>query len=1011
MIESEIQISLTRQGTELLSPENVPIVGLLEGYEKKLNQYANTPASSVTSPEQRFIDATILSHVFLLGRKYSNVIEITSTCSEFLNSNASSKYSYRYSHVAVIKHLAIAGTAYEALNKFDQAIELYDSASRAINDDVASFPEALLWAEQLYYRFGKLATSYKWDNSQLSLTALKGYSRISGLLSQHPTTRSLYSQADGLLRRVSILNIHFVYSSALLQSNPTHEQTKQDVDSLSNLFEKILFESSEASKSTDSNEPIEQFIETMMQNWRKTMTFSAPLEQVYTQLDVRETNKMLLILRRATVKTFHSCAIMRHLVFVLSALGQYKEALMAFESYTSYQEKVRIQREKANTAANTVILTENALSPHGSDSEPVVPQASPFNGDDDKSVIRVFTKAINILVRVELDGRRAKEAADKLRSWFYTEEESEAFAKEKNVSLYHNQDNTRLDQTATELATAWASVAQAYSLFGFQAFTSAEREQAFVLAVNSFEKSIYYTHDATDAQICADYGLLLARISKIPKALEAVRRGLIVDSDNYTSWHLLALLLASLSDYDKALHAINNTINMVSKRKQELTPLEKRCFLQVKVSQVAIYEAVHGIDRALELIAEVFVLFGELFPESASSQDNSGTTVDTTAPNGKLADIRPSTSIQPSTAPNSDQMSLRPIFSRLSIKRLSSSGKKHVPHPHIHLHHHEKNKSQSNAEPSTPTAKRLATRVLKPSDSLQKEALADLWVWAASVYRRAELYTDAEEALIEAENVNGPTAASYVELGLLIRKTRPLHAMEEFESALEKEPNNLAAIVALSQLILEHVDLNKKLKQRQEEKRKKIEEEVQREIRLNQSPSFKDPFVFKGHEDEGFASFDNGSEFRPYHSDDEDDDDDEEDEDDDGFAKPNLQKGPATNGHSRVPPKRSSNSTKWDYYAKDASIDILFLSDKDEQAAVARVSGLLETSVHNGYGFNSSEAWYLLSQYLERNGDIQGSIAALWKSIGLEESRSVRDYVVSRWKRWFWTVWIVCEVL
>lgn len=1013
-----MESSLFSQGIELLAPKSVPFSKSLDDYEQKLQKNSSQQLNQGLSPEQIFINSTVYAHALLLLQKYNIVVEVSSNFSQFLNfNNGLNSYTNKYTQVMIIKHLAIVGTAYEALSQFDQSIEIYTTAVPFMSLSIGSSPGLLFWAEQLYYRFGKLAASYKWDNSELVLKALRGHEEIAGLLSQNSTTSKYYNRLDGPQRKISILNIHFIYSSAMLQSNP-NSQTKEDVENLSKLFEKFLFESTEESTSSESNQNIEQFIETIMQNWRKTMKFSYPLEQVYTPEDNKETEKMLVILRRATIKTFHSCAIMRHLVFVLSALGQHKESLMAFDTYVSYQEKARLQQEKSNLSNNNIAVTsgnepiENALSPHPTQTlvtDPPTASSSTAFGDDDKSVIRVFTKAINILVQVKHDGLKAKETADKLRSWFYTEEEASAFSKEKYVSSYHGADKYRPAESSIELSTVWFSIANAYSLFGFQAFTTAERDQSFILAVNSFEKSLFYTHGQSDAKILAGYGLFLARISKIPKSLEVVRSALLLDSNNYASWHLMALLLSSLGDYDKALNAINNTIDMIDARRDTLTTSEKSSFLQIKITHVAISEAVYGIDRALELISEVFILFGDLFPEA----NNPSTALESAPVNAikvrptSLAvsngDLRPTVSAASSNHV-SDQASLRPIFSRLSIKRLSSNNQNkkhhslHIPHPHLHPSQSQNQKfpkpSLSLPTVNKPVSKRPAPQVLKPSDALQKKNLAELWIWAASVYRRAELYKDAEEALIEAENVNGPTPASHVELGLLILKDRPLHAMEEFESALEKDSNNLAAIIAFSQLVLDHVDLNKKLKQRQEEKRKKIEEEVQREIRLNQTNSFRDPF-------ENVDIEEPSSGFRPYYSDDEDDEDDFEngEEEDDFSTKSEFQKSTKiANGHSRLASTTSKSQSKPDYYANDAAMDVLFLSEKDEQAAIARASGLLETLVHSGHGFNSSEAWYLLAQYLERDSDNQGSIAALWKSIGLEESRSVRDYVVSQWK-------------
>lgn len=1040
-IESKIQKSLLSDGVEFLSPKSISFESELPTYENELRQFTSSSSNSNLSPEENFTNLTILGHVLLLSGKYDEATQLSNSASSFLNGSAEN-YIHRYSHVISIKHRAIIGTAYEGLNLFDKALELYESAALMINDSISASSEALFWAEQLYYRFSMLATSYKWDDSRISFAALRGYERISRILATSSSTKPFFSAASGLQRRLNILNVHFVYSSAVLQHNPTHGSTKTEVQNLSDLFEKMLFESSEVSKSTDSNGPIEKFIETIMQNWRKTMTFSPHFDQVYTPQDLEETKRILILLRRATIKTFHSCAIMRHLVFVLSALGQYEEALMAFDTYTDYQEKARIQQSKASentnvTGTNTNTVTSASITRQGEAVDTLV-----LIGDDDKSVVRVFTKAIDVLVKVKRDGLKAKETADKLRGWLHNEEKCADFSKPEESTHIRNQSigSVISTETASGLAIVWASIARAYTLFGFQAFTSAERDHSFILAVNSFETCLSYS--PADGQVFADYGLLLARILKVPKALEVVRRGLIVDPNCYASWHLLSLLLAAVGEYDKALEAITNIVKTIGEKVNSLTIAERGSYLQIKISQIAIVEAINGIDKALELIPEVFFLFGELFPETYnnSAVDSSAppkpsnsninadgnTASNLTSASKNVVKQRPVSLISNSNVAENDNHALKPITSRLSIRRFTPGGhfRRHIRNTsdyskNTSTHIPDNTSASEAAAPSahlTSSSTNVPSKNLLPkpsvgqsprsNGSLQKSQLAELWVWAASLYRKAELYRDAEEALIEAENVNGPTIKSHIELGLLIRKKRPLNAFEEFETALEMDSNNLAGILALAQLILEHCDLNKKFKQRQEEKQRRIEEEVKREMRMDQTQTqtFKNPFGENS--ENGIAgppvlepTTTNDSSYRPYQSDDEDEEDDEDDEDY-GISGTS----PIPNGkliqEKRFGSSRASEKNNNEILGnKPQKLDILFLSDKDEQAAVARVNGLLETAVHSGYGFNSSEAWFLLSQYLERNGDSQGSIAALWKSVGLEESRSVRDYTVSRWIR------------
>lgn len=794
-----------------------------------------------------------------------------------------------------------------------------------------------------------LATSYKYENNVISFAALRGYERISNILSKSPKAHAYYSNSSGLKRRVTILNIHFLYSSAFLQNNPSDQNIRKEVENLSNLFQSILFESSEASRSTDSNGPIERFLETLFQNWIKTMRFSIHLNQVYIPEDVAETKKLLALLRRAAVKTFHSCAIMRHLVFVLAALGQYDEALMAFETYTAYQDKARVQKAKMSKSNSS----KNQLTVPDTDQ----PDAS--FGDDEKSVLKVFKKALDILVHVKYDGRKSREIADRLCVWLSNDEFTSTVmditttrhSREKSVSSLISND------TSSGLSSFWGSVARAYTLFGFQCFTAPERESAFDLAVKAFEKSMAFKN--VEPEVYSDYGLFLARNNNVLKAIEVTRKGLLIDSTNYAGWHLLALLLASLGEYDKATDVVNNAVNMIWDSKMNLTPREKYSLIQIKITQIAIAEASQGIDKALDMIPEVFVMFGELFSSPADMSEPDTKSPEEVRPRKSFASNRPkSQNVDNFLKPTSSKISFRPFsaFHRRSSQRHSVS-----PIP-------------DKSRPATPKSNNNSTKkehkkfhsvsIKRPTTTLAQKYLAEIWVWTASMYRRANLYLDSEEALIEAENINGPTLASQIELGLLIREKRPIHALEEFESVLEKDSNNLKAIIALSQLILSHcgsnVNSQKGLKSTSEQSLS--------------TQNLDDP-IDSINEEENYI--------RDYSSDEEESIDEMLNEDY-LYDKPLLSR----------PASDSSNSSS---DGKIGKHETLFLSIEDEKAAISRASGLLENAVQSGFGFNSSEAWWLRAKFLEKCGNSQGAIEALWKSVGLEESRSVRDYTSSRW--------------
>lgn len=848
---------------------------------KQLKELDKFPESS----EELFIYTAIYAHLLLLQQKFSEVIEVLL---KQKSSQLPKTLKYQYTKVASIKVCTILGAAYEAISHYPEAIKVYQSATPLINATIAKSNEALIWAEHLYYRFGMLATSSTWDDKQVTLAALRGYQSVTSIISS--SSQIIANDPSSLNRRLSLLNIHFLYLSALLQQDPNDPNTKSELQGVSKLFQTVLFNSTNDVKATGSNSSIEQFVEVACQNWQKSMHFHPPLDSVSEPLEIEETQSLLQTLRQAAKKTFHSCSIMRHLVFVLSSLGHYDEALHAFENYTAYQEKARIRQAGYKMPDHATDLQGEHIAAQPEET-----------GDDDKAVVRVFAKAIDVIVHIKKDGYLAKATADKLSSWLNSEfmilrAQSHAngvLAKELGADL------------SDGFSLVWASVARAYSLYALQASTSDIRVEAYNQAKAAYENSLAYS--PKEAQIYFEFALLLAENSQISRSMEVVQKGLIEDNTHAQSWHLISLILAALEDHEKALQASSNALNLFS-RKAYLIPLEKSEYLQLKMTQVAIEEASEGIDRALELIPEVFVLFGELYPAPLES----------VYPTDSQEIARPkSKTFVKSIKENRISRSI----TRVRSHRASPSNSSGIP---------LKNQRTTTKPVDFPQVSNLI-------DDVARSDLAKLWLWTAGLYRRGELFDEAEEALVEAENVDGPSADTHVELGLLIAKYRPALALAEYETALEKDADSIRAIVALGDLIFDHSHTSFATQVDEKETLEKLD-----------------------------AVFINGTAS--------------------GFKQ----------GYSMCAESEPGHETELEPEEIHLPHDPLFISDEDQLLAANRVQGLLEMVIESGRGFNCAEAWWLLSLFRERNGDKVGATKALWESVGLEESRSVRQYSVSK---------------
>lgn len=912
-IEAQALLLLNQHDIDYLTPHEVFC-------QSQIDELASQMRALVTKvndpPEQQLMYSTIFMHFLLLQGKYSEVTDryTTSNFSRFEGS-----YKFNYSHVLAIKECAIVGTAYEAQNMFAEAIKVYEGGNQLIKDSISKYKEGLIWAEKLYYRFGMLATSLTWDDQSVTLTALHGYQNVWELIHAYPTV--IAGDSASVQRRLSLLNLHFLYLSSVLQRNPEDAGVKKEVQRVSKLFQDTLFQSTALITSKASNIPIEQFIDGLFKNWLNTMHLHGPLGLVVEKQDIIETNNLLKVLRQASMKTFHSCAIMRYLVFVLTALGQYEEALSAFNTYVAYQEKARIRQASYKTSSSV---------------EDISPQSKQLqSGDDDKSVVGVFSKAIDVMVIVKKDGNMARNTADRLRSWL----NNETFISSRGKNRKRQGHDRNISSTSSVIsadlrdgfALVWASIGRAYALYAYQANTSEEREQVYELAVSSYESSLGYHPE--DAQIYFDFALLLAQNSQLKHSMRIVREGLMVDKSHVLLWHLIGLLLSAMEDYEKALQAVSNALGMFSEKSKSspssLLDLEKSQYLQVKMTEVAIYEASEGIDRALELIPDVFSLYGELHPPAETKE--------------AVPEVE-------------EDYEIVPTKSRLFIKNLKPGLGLSRTLSRTPFRGHKKDHSVASTNVSVPRLS-TASRVAPPSlphltDKASRKDLNKLWLWTAGLYRRGGLSQDAEEALLEAEKVGGLSADARVELGLLIKKERPALALKEFEAALEIDKDNIRAIVAFVNLIYDHSE-----SQHTESHHTEPKENV----------TFNNPF---------------GEEFN----------------DEDEFNPEPITVTPNGNGQAQNSRSQSHADSKSKTSVKnqktESAHDSIFISHNDQLAAGTRAQGLLEMLLQSGRGFNCSEGWWLMSLTKEREGDKIGAAAALWKCVGLEESRGVRGFSV-----------------
>lgn len=596
--------------------------------------------------------------------------------------------SCKYTLSVAMKKRVLTGKAFEKLNQPLDALEVYNASAELKMDDSKEF---LCWAELMYSNYANLACAQNADYNTYVLPAMVGYHRIVKFLLAKPATRK------EVLRRMDQLWKHSQLMSEKIENRQDDDNSTSvdEIRNLNNLYEQLMWSQSKFPHADEPNDKIEQFAVVLTRNWETTTKFEGFFDEVVDRDDRAYTDRVLTSLRKAAAHTFHSEIIMRLQVFVLSSLGLYEEALKTFDIYKAYLQRLEVRKQSGGISEG--------------------------EGDDRHLTIRTFSKALDICVYIKKDEKLAQEYADLAVKWmpgYNNEYESKIVAK----SYY-------------AIATAYVFLAE--ELPGENPY----REMALMY----YQKSLECNPNV--APVYFLYAVELARSGKITESLGKVREGLLHDGKSLVGWHLMALLLSVQEEYETAIKVVNTALELPL-----LSDHNKRCQIELKMTQIALIEASAGTEAALEKLPEVLGLYSELFPPNSSKSEN-----------------------------ETNGAALAPVKSRRSIFR-----------------HHSRRASTGTTNTAKPTTTTTTTATKSDKDI---EMLQKVWLWVAGVYRRANQWTECEQAIVEAESW-GATPESHTQLGLLISNERPIHASEEFEIALEKDKDHLGATLGLAQLIL-----------------------------------------------------------------------------------------------------------------------------------------------------------------------------------------------------------------
>lgn len=524
-------------------------------------------------------------------------------------------------------------------------------------------------------------------------------------------------------------------------------------------------------------------------------------------------------------KTYQSTIVLLNLIRTLIDAEEYDEALAAFKTYVCYTEEAQKQHEGAVNNILDIIDIYSVCIENFNPLKSFIPIAS---SSTKKFKYNSIDNVVSDLARFTLQLVDYLRRATVVANLSY-DEELDSFADNKLSFLYHRYNTNLLlgdkSKFVRILSRAWFSLGQ-FSYY-LATFSSASFD---VMKENTQNVLLYYKNSLIinstgNVTYLFNYALTLATANAVAPAVKLCKFILKRYPESFKTWNLMVLLVTALeneaavtgteyksshsntrildsitengdesgnaeangnapaskpSDLEKFIDdALNVAGIYIMKNRQSGVTLPfqtKYEILQLKMTQLAVWEAKHGVEYILESVAEVFVLYKELFQDVETSLKDRHL-----PPNSILGarsegrwSHRPSV-IDPSEINGFASKPLRnKELAKEKISKLTSMG----------------GASTVGAPSIVTRAGSVSTRAPRGSSQAgnknrELRVLQEVWLWTASIFLKLELLDEAEQCIVEAESVDRPNVKTFTYLGLLTSKTRKFLSLQEYERSLE----------------------------------------------------------------------------------------------------------------------------------------------------------------------------------------------------------------------------------
>ncbi|KAF3922279.1 hypothetical protein ABW20_dc0105529 [Dactylellina cionopaga] len=711
------------------------------------------------------------------------------------------------------------------------------------------------------------------------------------------------------------------------------EEVRNEIISIEEIYEGLLLKLTKFPHASKVNQDILTWVDTAVANWVTLGSRGS------------DASRIVEILYRAAGKTFHSPRILRHLFTALTAMGNFNDAQLSFDTYITLirRGKARLEKEKSGAHAT-----------------------SEEDFDSDTEILTTSVQGIRFLVKYFPDqALKATEIATLIKNWIF---------------------EWRTDDQDL-LALVWRGIGLANAALSHQTVESTQRSEIQERAIAAFKKSLDYQPEMFEAMF--DLGLILAETRDIDSAIDAVRGVAEQEEKCIPAWHLLTLLLTSKGEWETALTVSEAIFSLIDEHEQASLGLTHRDgLIEIKITQLAIVEMLEGPESAVNLADELLGLYTRLFPgvlpSVAASMRDSVLDSEHPATRGRSTTVGTATPAIQVTDTKGGASASDPALSKRSTRQRSNTRGSSLGRNSLRKKRHSVN---SIVEPVTDDEKSGArngpNKLQRTSSQKSTRSTKSAKSIGAKSHKSHHHHHRSEKSPAPAPPAGETVTSQAIQTNIAHSQT-PSILSEKNNGNMHNLPVGRlpSPIKAYSddRPLLNRPSYLKEPVLSERDERKRVEGVLKR-IWLTVAGLYRRAEMFEDAKVavEEAAGVSEGGRAE-------------------GGSDPDVW---TERGFLSAAQKRSSDAQKYFEtalaYSPDHPLGIvglsrLLLAEEENSAARDRASGLLQTLTKLGAGWDMSEAWFELAREHELSGAVEKAKEVYWWVVKLEDTRGVRSW-------------------